>query len=82
MLQRCKNCKKYAQQVSCDLKSKIKLKHLTCRYKIMHSIATYLSNDMLSLNAEGLKLQIESLHLWSCLLNYGLTAEYFALVPI
>lgn len=46
----------------------------------MDSIITYLSNDLVSMNADGLKLQIESMHLWITLLNYGLSKEYFSVL--
>lgn len=43
----------------------------------MDSIASYLSNELFSKNAEGLKLQIESLRLWKVLLYYNLGLDYF-----
>lgn len=46
----------------------------------MDSIASYLSNELFSKNAAGLKLQTESLRLWTVLLHYNLGVDYFKLV--
>lgn len=46
----------------------------------MDSIASYLTNENYSLNANGLKLQIECFHFWSLLINYGLTFDYFTIL--
>lgn len=46
------------------------------RYKIMDSVASYLSNETFSINPAGLKLQTECLHLFSLLLQYNLALDY------
>lgn len=53
------------------------LKKNNFRYKIMDSIATYLSNETFSLNTTGLKLQTECLHLFTLYLQYNLALDYF-----
>lgn len=54
--------------------------HFIFRYKIMDSIASYLSNEVFSKNTSGLKLQIESLHFWTVLMHYGFGLDYFRYV--
>lgn len=50
------------------------------KFQIMDSIIAYLANENYSLNATGLKLQIECFHLWSVLVNYGLALDYFTIL--
>lgn len=46
------------------------------KYEIMNSIAGFLSNDKYARNANGLRLQTESFHLWSVFLHYGLAVDF------
>lgn len=43
----------------------------------MDSVANYISNESYSLNTTGLKLQMESFHLFTILLQYNLGLDYF-----
>ncbi|XP_017772766.1 PREDICTED: RNA polymerase II-associated protein 1-like [Nicrophorus vespilloides] len=47
------------------------------KYKILDSIMSYLSNESISANVNGMKLQIEAFRLWSSLARYGLTLDRF-----
>lgn len=46
----------------------------------MDSLMAYLSNEALSTNSNGLKLQIETLHLWCVVTHYGLGFSVFKYV--
>ncbi|RZC33485.1 RNA polymerase II-associated protein 1 [Asbolus verrucosus] len=50
---------------------------LVGKYQIMDAILSYLSSEKYSLNTNGLKLQTESLHLWSVFVHYGIALDYF-----
>ncbi|XP_044261913.1 RNA polymerase II-associated protein 1 [Tribolium madens] len=50
---------------------------LVGKYRVMDAILTYLSHENYSMNTNGLKLQTESLHLWSVFIHYNLTWDYF-----
>ncbi|XP_018327334.1 RNA polymerase II-associated protein 1 [Agrilus planipennis] len=53
------------------------------KYKIMDSLVSYLSSEDFSMNSNGLKLQIESLHLWSVFVHFELALDHFkVLQPI
>lgn len=43
----------------------------------MDSITSYLNNKDIPINTNGLKLQTESLHLWSTLISYNLALDDF-----
>ncbi|KAJ8961047.1 hypothetical protein NQ314_005976 [Rhamnusium bicolor] len=49
------------------------------QFKILDSILMCLSNDTFSSNVNGLKLQTECMHLWTLLINYGLSLDYFSI---
>lgn len=50
------------------------------RYNVVDSITEYLANEHLSENSNGLKLQIESMHLWAVLVRYQISLDSFKLV--
>ncbi|KAF5272229.1 hypothetical protein FQA39_LY01311 [Lamprigera yunnana] len=59
------------------------LKKLIEGCKVMESLCSYLSNESFSLNSHGLKLQIESLHLWTVFVHYDCAIDnFFQLQPI
>uniref|UniRef100_A0A1Y1JZ13 RNA polymerase II-associated protein 1 n=1 Tax=Photinus pyralis TaxID=7054 RepID=A0A1Y1JZ13_PHOPY len=47
------------------------------RYNLMASLSFYLSDATFALNSNGLKLQVEALHLWSVFVHYNLAMDYF-----
>ncbi|XP_018578046.1 RNA polymerase II-associated protein 1 isoform X2 [Anoplophora glabripennis] len=64
-------------------RSKFIATKLITKYKILDSIALYLTNDTFSLNINGLRLQTECMHFWSLLIHYGLALDSFnALQPV
>ncbi|KAK5645366.1 hypothetical protein RI129_006666 [Pyrocoelia pectoralis] len=51
--------------------------HLINRHNLMDSISLYLSDESFSQNVNGLRLQIEALHLWNVFVHYNLALDYF-----
>ncbi|KAJ3642874.1 hypothetical protein Zmor_025623 [Zophobas morio] len=49
---------------------------LVGKYRVMDAILSYLSTNQYSMNTNGLKLQTESMHLWSVFVHYGLAMEH------
>lgn len=50
---------------------------LVGKYRIMDAVLSYLSHETYSANTNGLKLQTESLHLWTVFIYYNLTLDQF-----
>ncbi|EFA10420.1 RNA polymerase II-associated protein 1 [Tribolium castaneum] len=49
---------------------------LVGKYRVMDAVLTYLSHENYAMNTNGLKLQTESLHLWSVFAHFNLTLDY------